>query len=166
MKLGGPEYVFGNNMGWSIDIVRGDIEIEVALLLIHLDLPQHGRLYQRFNVFYYLKKHPFPRIVMNPYYMDARNKLSNQFNENTEWFEFYGDAKEEIKSDKTLAYRKPVQITSYIDANYASENLTRSIHTGIRIFVNYTPILWHSKHQATIEPSTFGSEVVAPRTDL
>ena len=80
----------------DIELGCGNIETEVALLLINMDLPWRGLLYQRFNIFYYLKKHPFSKLVINPYYMDARNKISNQFNENVMWFEFYGDAKEDI----------------------------------------------------------------------
>ena len=31
------------------------------------------------------------------------------------------------------------------------------------ICVNKAPILWYSKHQTTVETSTFGSEIVAMR---
>ena len=36
----------------------------------------------------------------------------------------------------------------------------------VLFFINSSPILWYSKHQATIESSTFGSEVVVMRTCL
>ena len=36
----------------------------------------------------------------------------------------------------------------------------------VLFFINSSPILWYSKHQATIKSSTFGSEVVVMRTCL
>ena len=36
--------------------------------------------------------------------------------------------------------------------------------TGCLHFVNKTPIDWHSKKQATVETSTYGSEFVAAKT--
>ena len=35
------------------------------------------------------------------------------------------------------------------------------LNLGILIFVNRAPIIWYSKHQNTVETSTFGSEFVA-----
>jgi hypothetical protein len=34
---------------------------------------------------------------------------------------------------------------------------------GIMLFVNRAPIVWYSKHQNTVETSTFGLEFVAMR---
>ena len=57
-------------------------------------------------------------------------------------------------------------ITEYVDADHAGDQLTCRSHTGIIISVNSTPIIWHYKHQFTIKSSTFGSKVVALRTYL
>ena len=48
-----------------------------------------------------------------------------------------------------------------MDADHAGNKVTRRSHTGIMIFVNSAPITWYSKHQNTVESSTFGSEIVA-----
>ena len=61
---------------------------------------------------------------------------------------------------------KPVEVTAFVDADHAGDRLTRRSHTGILIFLMSAPILWYSKRQATIESSTFGSEIVALRTCL
>ena len=53
-----------------------------------------------------------------------------------------------------------------MDADHAGDRLTRRSHTGIILFLNSAPIIWYSKRQATIESSTFGSEVVAMRSCL
>jgi len=72
--------------------------------------------------------------------------------------------KEEIPSNAPKPLGLPVEITAFVDADHAGDKLTRRSHTGIIIFVQSAPILWYSKKQATIESSTFGSEIVAMRT--
>jgi hypothetical protein len=54
-------------------------------------------------------------------------------------------------------------MTCFMDADRAGCHLTHRSHSGILIFVNRAPILWFSKRQATVESSTFGSEMVALR---
>ena len=86
--------------------------------------------------------------------------------DDADWFEFYGDVKEEIPLDAPKPLGKSVEITAFCDADHAGDRLTRRSHTGILIFLMSAPILWCSKRQATIESSTFGSEIVALRTCL
>ena len=40
---------------------------------------------------------------------------------------------------------------------------TRPSHTGVIIYLNNAPIIWFLKRQATVETSTFGSDIVAMR---
>ena len=68
---------------------------------------------------------------------------------------------EEVPSDAPTPLGKPVEINAWVDADHAGDRLTRRSHTGILIFVQSAPIFWYSKRQATIESSTFGSEIVA-----
>jgi hypothetical protein len=56
-----------------------------------------------------------------------------------------------------------VTISVFVDANHAGNVVTRRSHTGIVIYLQNTPILWHSRRQNTAETSTFGSEFVALR---
>jgi hypothetical protein len=49
----------------------------------------------------------------------------------------------------------------FVDSDHAGCQLTCQSHTGVLIFVNNAPILWHSKRQNTVESLTFGSEFVA-----
>ena len=51
---------------------------------------------------------------------------------------------------------KWVNINVYVYVDHAIDQLTRWIHTGVLIFVNLAPIIWHSKLQFTIKSSTFG----------
>ena len=54
-------------------------------------------------------------------------------------------------------------VKAYVDANHAGNMVNRRSHTGILIYVNNAPILWHSKRQNTVETSSFGSKNVALR---
>ena len=151
---------------WAIELGRADIATETALLSRHLALPRHGHLDQCFNIFAYLKKHPYSKLIMNPAYMHVEGNNPDSFNNKAEWYEFYGDVKEEIPIDAPERLGKGIEITSWVDADHAGDKLTRRSRTEILIFMNSAPIIWYSKRQATIESSTFGSEVVALRTSL
>ena len=56
-----------------------------------------------------------------------------------------------------------VRITVYVDAYHAHDLVTRRSITGILLMFNNTPITWVSKHQKTVEISTYGSKLVASR---
>ena len=45
--------------------------------------------------------------------------------------------------------------------DHAHDTVTRCSVSAILIFVNNTPIQWHSKWQKTVETSTYGAELVA-----
>ena len=51
----------------------------------------------------------------------------------------------------------------FVDADHAHDTVTRRSVTGIVLFVNQTPIKWLSRRQATVETSTYGSELCAAR---
>ena len=74
--------------------------------------------------------------------------------------------KEEVPPNAPEPLGKYVETTGFCNADHAGDKLTRRSHTGILLFVNSAPVTWYSKRQATIESSTFGSEVVALRTCL
>ena len=54
----------------------------------------------------------------------------------------------------------------FVDASHGSDRVTRRSQTGILIFCNKAPILWHSKRQNTVEASTFGSEFQAMKNAI
>ena len=58
---------------------------------------------------------------------------------------------------------KPVTLTVFVDADHARDEVTCRSTTGILAFLNCTPIRWYSKRQATVEASTYGSELVTSR---
>ena len=80
-----------------------------------------------------------------------------------EWKGFYPDDKEMIPRHTPEAFGKYVVIKSYVDAKHAGNMANRRSHSGIISYVNNAPIIWYSKHQNTVEASSFGSDCFALR---
>ena len=75
--------------------------------------------------------------------------------------DFYSDTQEKIPLDMPKPRRKSVSTHFFVDASHAGDKTTRRLMTGILMFVNRAPIIWHSKRQNCVETSTFGSEFTA-----
>ena len=48
-----------------------------------------------------------------------------------------------------------------VDADHASDTMTRHSRTGFIVYLNCAPIYWWSKKQNSVESSSFGSEFIA-----
>jgi hypothetical protein len=55
------------------------------------------------------------------------------------------------------------QISVHVDVDRARGLVTRRSVAGIVIFINQTAIQWISKHQFTVEASTYGNDTIDPR---
>ena len=153
---------YGSLMGvlrWCIELGRIDIVVEVGMLSHFQACPREGHLEQVFHVFAFLKSHSRSAMVFDP----TEPTLDESVFKKCDWKEFYPDAKEAIPTNMPEPRGRPVTTTCFVDADHAGCRLTRRSHSGILIFVNRAPILWYSKRQATVESSTFGSEIVAMR---
>ena len=54
----------------------------------------------------------------------------------------------------------------FVDADLAGNLISRRRQTGVLIFCNRDPIIWHSKRQSSVEPSTFGSEIMSLKNGI
>jgi hypothetical protein len=144
---------------WAVELGRIDIYIDIALLSSYLCQPRVGHLEQVFHIFAYLKCHENSNVVFDPNYVS----WDDESFVNGDWTEFYKDAKEQIPINGIPPRRRPVQLNAFVDADHAGNRVRRRSHTGILIYINCAPIIWHSKAQSTVESSTFGSEFVALR---
>jgi hypothetical protein len=54
-------------------------------------------------------------------------------------------------------------MTVYEDDDHAHDLVTRRSITGILVMLNNTPIGWISKHQKTVETSTYGPRLVTSK---
>jgi hypothetical protein len=144
---------------WMVELGRIDIYHEVSVLSQYLALPRAGHLEAVYHIFAYLNKHDKSSIIFDPAdpYFDPHDFPD------VDWSEFYGDVVEELPAKMPKPLGNPVNITCFVDANHAGNVVTRRSHTGILIYLQNTPIMWHSRRQNTIETSTFGSEFVALR---
>ena len=146
---------------WAIELGRIDIMIEVSMLSTHLAMPRSGHLEQAIHIFAYLKVNPKKTLALDPQHPVYDE---NQFSPVADWHDFYRDAKEQIPDDSPPSRGRMVSMHCFVDADHASNRVTRRSQTGILIFLNRAPIAWYSKRQNTVESSTFGSEYIAMKT--
>jgi hypothetical protein len=144
---------------WMIELGRIDIYYEVSVLSQYLASPRVGHLEAVYHVFAYLHKHDKSSIVIDP----SEPEFDPTLFIDQDWSEFYGDVEEEMPPKMPEPLGSAVTISVFVDANHAGNVVTRRSHTGIVIYLQNTPILWHSRRQNTVETSTFGSEFVALR---
>ena len=50
---------------------------------------------------------------------------------------------------------------SYVDADHASDLITRRYRTGFLVYLNCAPVYWMSKKQTSVDTSSFRSEFIA-----
>ncbi len=48
-----------------------------------------------------------------------------------------------------------------VNADHASDSVTRRLRTGFLVYLNCAPIYWSLKKQTSVESSTFGLEFIA-----
>ena len=78
-----------------------------------------------------------------------------------DWEYFYPDTCEPILLDMPITRGKSVSTHCFVDANHTGNKTTRMFMTGILIFCNRAPILWHRKRKNGVETLMFGSEFTA-----
>ena len=76
----------------------------------------------------------------------------------------YEETTEELPTNAPEPLGKRVTLVHYFDANLMHDVLSGKSVTGCTHLANKTPIMWHSKKQATSETATYGAEFVAGRT--
>lgn len=75
----------------------------------------------------------------------------------------YPDAVDATPPDMPKPRGKPIRITVSVDTDHAHDLVTRRSVTGIILFLNKIPVRWVCERQATVETSTYGSELVDSR---
>ena len=83
-----------------------------------------------------------------------------------DWEDFYPDACEPIPLYMPRPRGKSVLTHCFVESNHAGDKTTRISTTGIIVFCNRSPIIWHSKRQNGVETSKFGSEFTAMKNSI
>jgi hypothetical protein len=145
---------------WTVELGRINICAEVLMLVAFTAAPRLGHFDAMLHMFAYLHHHPRLRLVFDDHYFDSIEKPAKH-----DWSEFYPDASELLPLNAPRPLGKPI---AFVDSDHAGDLLTRRLRTGVLVYFNRSPILWYSKKQNGIEPSTFGSEFMGLKvaTDL
>lgn len=145
---------------WACELGRIDILLETALMSQYLAAPREGHLQMVIHIFSYLCYHVSFPIGFDPS-DDDHDPTVKWFD--GDWKEDYPDAEDLDPPNMPEPLGSGVRITAYVDANHAGNLVNRRSHSGFIIFTNYSPIVWFSKKQNSVESSTFGSEFNALR---
>jgi Reverse transcriptase (RNA-dependent DNA polymerase) len=142
---------------WAVELGRVDILLEASLMSTYMAMPRSGHLQMLYRMFGYLKIHPKRKIAFDPQHPTVDERMFKV----CDWTDFYRDVKEAIPGDMPVPRGNGMTTHCFVDASHGSDHATRRSQTGILIFCNRSPIIWHSKRQNTVEASTFGSEFQA-----
>ena len=125
--------------------------------------PRIGHLERLKKIFGYLANFPHGTFRFRLHEPDYSNLPHKEY----DWQRtVYTSAKEEIPHDIPEPKGQHVTRTTYLDANLHHDQVTGRAVTACFHLVNATPSQWHTKRQATVETTTFGSELVAARNAI
>ena len=121
-----------------------------------------GLIQAVYRLFGYLKKVPKRKLYFDP----RKPMISEDIFQKFYWEDFYPDACEPIPLDISKPRGEYISTHCFVGANHARDKTNRRSMTGILIFCNRSPIIWHSKRKNGVETSTFGSEFTAMKNSV
>ena len=144
---------------WMVELGRVDICMEVSMMSSSLAMPREGHLGQVFHIFAYLKKYHNTEMVFDP----TDPVIDESKFERKDWTasEFGLGLKEEMPGNLPQPRGLGFVLRAFVDADHASDSVTRRSRTGFLVYLNNAPIYWMSKKQTSVETSSFGSEFIA-----
>lgn len=145
---------------WIVELGRIDVCLEVSMMSSHLALPREGHLEQVLHIFAYLKKYHNTELVFDP----SDPVVDEGEFERKDWTasEFgHIQGKEEVPDNMPEPRGMGFVMRAKVDADHASDSVTRRSRTGFLVYLNCAPIHWWSKKQTSVESSSFGSEFIA-----
>ena len=122
---------------WAVELGRIDIYVDVAMLSQHLVHPCRGHLEAVYHIYSYLKSHERSTMVFD----DALVTYSQAYFPTFHWTDFYGNVTDAIPSNSPEPRGNPVQMTAFVDANHARNQVTRRSHSVILVYCNSAPIV-------------------------
>ena len=145
---------------WMVELGRVDLCLEVSMMSSHLAMPRQGHLEQLFHIFSYLHEHYNGEIVFDP----TEPEIDHSSFEEQDWTtsEFgHVIGKEVLPPNMPAPRGKGFIMTAMVDADHASDTVSRRSRTGFLVYLNSALVYWHSKKQTSVESSSFGSEFCA-----
>ena len=144
---------------WIVELGCIDICLEVSMMLSHLALPRKGHTDQVMQIFGYLKKYHNVELVFDP----SDPMINEQDFERRDWVSSesgHVEDKEELPPNMPEPRGMGFTIVAKVDADHASDTVTRRSRTGILVYLNCLLVHWWSKKQASIKSSSFGAEFI------
>ena len=145
---------------WMVELGRVHVCLEVSMMSSHLALPREGHLEQVLHIFAYLKKYHNTELVYDPSDpvvdendFERRDWASSEFG--------HVEGKEEFPANMPEPRGHGFIMRAKVDADHASDTVSRHSRTGLLIYLNCALVYWWSKNQTSVESSSFGSEFVA-----
>ena len=145
---------------WIVELGRVDICLEVSMMSSHLALPREGHMEQVLHIFAHLKKYHNTEVVYDPSdpvideaQFEAKDWASSEFG--------HLDGVEELPPNMPEPRGQGFVIRAKVDADHASDSVTRRSRTGFLVWINSCLVYFMSKKQTSVETSSFGSEFVA-----
>lgn len=144
---------------WIVELNRADICCEVSLMASHLALPRKGHMDAVLHIFGYLNKHHNAEMVFDP----SDPVIDHSLFERKDWTtsESGLTLTEELPSNMPTPRGLGFTMRAFVDADHATDSMTRRSRTGFLVYLNGAPIYWTSKKQTSVETSSFGSEFTA-----
>ena len=131
---------------WMVELGRLDIWLEVSLLSSHLALTREGHFEQVLQVFSYLKKFHNTELLYDPSDPVVDEGQFQMMDSVSSKFGHVGgqeEAPERMPEQRGLG----VSIRAKVDADHASNTVTRRSRTGFLVYLNCLLIYWWSKKQ-------------------
>ena len=145
---------------WIVELGRCDICLEVSMMSSHLCLPREGHLEQVLHIFAHLRKYHNAELVYDPSdpvidesLFEAKDWASSEFG--------HLDGKEEVPPKMPEPRGQGFVISTEVDADHASDTVSRRSRTGFFVWLNCSLIHWWSKKQISVETSSFSAEFCA-----
>lgn len=145
---------------WIVELGRADICLEVSLMSSHLTMPREGHLEEVLRIFGYLKSHHNAEMVFDP----SDPVIDETLFERRDWStsEFgHLDEKEVLPSNMPEPRGMGFTMRAKVDADHATDTVSRRSRTGFIVYLNCAPVYWFAKKQTSVESSSFGSEFIA-----
>ena len=145
---------------WIVELGRVDVCLECSVMSSHLALPRIGHLEQVLHMFAYLKKHHNAEMVFDPSYPEIDTAAFQRKDWSTSEFG-HVEGKEVLPKKRPRERGSGFIMRAKVDADHATDTVTRRSRSGFIVYINSAPVYWFSKKQTAVESSSFGSEFCA-----
>ena len=150
---------------WIVELGRVDLALECSVMSSCLALPREDHLRKVLQIFGYLKAHSNTELVFDPHFPEWYGTREEQFPlqdwKGTPYFTGENSLKEEKPENAPKPRGFGMVMSAFCDSDHAGCKVTRRSRTGFLVYLQSGLVYWHSKKQAGVETSSFGSEFIA-----